>query len=667
MLLQLYLIKFIRQSGLSFLVALIGIGSVSALGFQEPEAPASLPETGLSSQDRETDRKDAYYHFSKGMIHHHDEEFEKAVSEFELALQADPGNPYLMSRFAATLAKAGYITRAVEMRRKAVEIKPRDPDLRYLFSNIYFNYRAQENMRIKAEEQLKKTLEIDPTHNRALMDLGQIYWESGEWEKVIEVFSQLRQLDPTIVRAYLAEAQALENLGKVSEAADVLIAGLQYGRGIPDYMILLGNYLEQLERNQRAVEVYLEGLEKSSEPHATQFKQKLAFLYNRMEEFEKALPFLQELNEKYPQVALVKIELARSLRNTGKHEEALEVLEKAIILAPDNVQANYELSSLLILTGNHLRAIEILEHLVDVDQAEGGEFREHFLTRLGLLYRDEGLYEKSIEAFQKVLAENQDDIDSWLRLLTTYREAEMNGKADELSIQLLEEYPDDPFVIIGRGQTLVARGRVDEGIRFLKSEARSCGDQEARDTIYMVLGQMLIDEGRFEEAHRVMDEALALNAESQRLKFLKASVYERDGRIKEAEKLFKELLKDSPEDASVMNYLGYMLVENDLKFEEAGELLEKAVRLEPYNGAYLDSLGWLYFKLGHYDKAERHLLKASRIQKNDPVILEHLGDLYAKTGDVEAAGEYYRRSIGLAETKEASERVQQKLLEILQR
>ncbi len=615
----------------------------------------------------EINTREAYYHYSLAMVHHFNGEFEKAISEFELALKADPDNPELMDRFATTLIEGGHITRAVETRQRSVELHPEDGDLTYELSRIYFKYRAQESMRIKAEKELVRTLELDPAHTAALMDLGQIYWETGKWEDVILIFSKLRQLDPGIVRAYLAEAQALEHLGKIPEATDVLIAGMSVGREIPEYLLLLGNYLEQLNRNEQAEEIYLTGLDNSDEPQKTQFKQKLAFLYNNMEEYSKALPLLQDLEASYPEFVPLKVELARALRHTGNLEDAAEFLEKAIIISPDNVQANYELSVLLIIAGEKTRAIEVLEHLLALDTEETRNLKDHFLTRLALLYSDEGDHGKSVKAMEEVVSRNQENTEARLRLLQAYREAGMGREADDLSRKMLKELPDDPYVIIGRGQTLAARGKANDAIRFLKSSVRNIVDPEGRDLIYMVLGQMLVDEKHFEEAHRVSDEGLSLSPDSESLLFLKASVYERQGNFSEAEKIFRQLLAKSPDDTTVMNYLGYMLVENNMKMEEAGDFLEKAVSLDPHNGAYQDSLGWLYFKIGEYEKAENHLLKADRLQKHDPVIQEHLGDLYAKTGNIEAASEYYRQSIRVAESTEESKRVQHKLQEILQK
>ena len=627
---------------------------------------AGLPQVGQENATPVESSEDAYYHYSLGMTLYLDGDYKGAISEFELALEADPDDPHLMSRFAQALSKAGYITRAVEMRQKAVELSPEDPALRYALARVYFDYRAQESMRLKAEAELEKTLELDPAHTGALLDLGQIYWETERWEDVIRVFSKLRQLDPTIVRAYLAEAQSLERLNRLPEAVEVRIARLSVGRRLPDYMILLGSYLEQLERFENAEEIYLDGLQGSSEPQTTQFKQRLAFLYNNMEEFEKALPFLQDLNASYPGVAAVKVELARALRNTGKLEEALEMLDRAIIISPDDVQANYELSVVLAKMGRLHRAIEVIEHLLALDNEEIQEFNLHFRIRLALLYGETGNHIRAVEILKEVVSRDPEDTDIQLRLLQAYRDAGMHDQASRLSEQLLQENPADPYVIIGRGQTLAAQGKVNEGVRFLKEIARSDLDQEERVLIYLVLGQILLKEKRFDEAHRMTDEGLSLKPddEDSSLLFLKASVFEGQGDLAEAERIFRKLLEDSPEDTSVMNYLGYMFVENDLKLEEAGELLEKAVSLEPYNGAFQDSLGWLYYKLGDLDKAEEHLLKANSLEHSDPVILEHLGDLYQKIGDVNAARDYYRSSIDVSESVDDSRRVLKKLREL---
>src|SRR5690606_39000892 len=146
-----------------------------------------------------------------------------------------------------------------------------------------------------------------------------------------------------------------------------------------------------------------------------------------------------------------------------------------------------------------------------------------------------------------------------------------------------------------------------------------------------------------------------------RLRYQLGAILERQERYDEAEHEFKILLEKDPEAANVLNYLGYMLADQGVRLREALQYLIKAVDLDPYNGAYLDSLGWVYFRLDDLEKAELYLQKANRMAGPDPVILEHLGDLYSKLGDRAKAREFYERSVSFAEEESDQKRVTRKL------
>jgi Flp pilus assembly protein TadD len=121
------------------------------------------------------------------------------------------------------------------------------------------------------------------------------------------------------------------------------------------------------------------------------------------------------------------------------------------------------------------------------------------------------------------------------------------------------------------------------------------------------------------------------------------------------------VLDARPDYAEALNYLGYMLAERGVRLSEALDYVKRAVELEPHNGAFLDSLGWVYFKQDNLEKAEVHLREAARLESTDSTILEHLGDLYARKGDVESARRFYQDSIRYSDRDEDSRRVQQKL------
>ena len=104
-------------------------------------------------------------------------------------------------------------------------------------------------------------------------------------------------------------------------------------------------------------------------------------------------------------------------------------------------------------------------------------------------------------------------------------------------------------------------------------------------------------------------------------------------------------LAAEPQSAVTLNYLGYMNADRGVRLEESLNYIKQAVSLEPGNGAYLDSLGWAYFRLGKYDLAEENLNKASQHMGSDPSVQEHLGDLYQKTGRLKLAAAHWERAL----------------------
>jgi Tfp pilus assembly protein PilF len=113
--------------------------------------------------------------------------------------------------------------------------------------------------------------------------------------------------------------------------------------------------------------------------------------------------------------------------------------------------------------------------------------------------------------------------------------------------------------------------------------------------------------------------------------FLLGAIYERQKFFDKAEVEFKKALEVNPKSASVLNYYGYMLGDLGIRLDEAQSLVQRALAEDPNNGAYLDSLGWVYYKQNKLGDAEATLRALEVIP--DPCA--HLGDIYAKSGRLE--------------------------------
>lgn len=132
--------------------------------------------------------------------------------------------------------------------------------------------------------------------------------------------------------------------------------------------------------------------------------------------------------------------------------------------------------------------------------------------------------------------------------------------------------------------------------------------------------------------------------ERTRLLFALGAMYEQAGDIESSVSTFEELLGDAPDHAGAMNYLGYMLCDRGERLQDARNLIEKAVAQDPDNPAYLDSYGWVFYRMGKFSQALPHLKQAAELD-NDPVILDHLGDTYKALNDLEQARQWWKKAL----------------------
>jgi tetratricopeptide (TPR) repeat protein len=154
--------------------------------------------------------------------------------------------------------------------------------------------------------------------------------------------------------------------------------------------------------------------------------------------------------------------------------------------------------------------------------------------------------------------------------------------------------------------------------------------------VLVTLGNLLRNTEKYKEADTIYTQAIATVEKPDRSQW---SVFYYRGiaqeRLKDwpaAEADFRKALELSPDEASVLNYLGYSLIDMNMKFDEAIVMVKKAVEAKPNDGYIVDSLGWAYFKIGDFEEAVTHLERAVDLRAGDPIIAEHLGDAYWRVG-----------------------------------
>jgi predicted Zn-dependent protease len=232
-----------------------------------------------------------------------------------------------------------------------------------------------------------------------------------------------------------------------------------------------------------------------------------------------------------------------------------------------------------------------------------------------------------------------------LLLMDTYREARDLPKALQVGKEALAKYPKDSAVQAREASLLGENGQIDEAVKILRAQLTN---SEADREIYLNIAQVYERSRRYKDAEDAAHMAETLPGaprDNEMVWFLLGAIYERQKFFDRAEEQFKKALAVDPNNATVLNYYGYMLGDLGQRLDEAEDLVTRALKEEPYSGAYLDSLGWVYYKQNKLSDAEATLRKAVDRDSHDPTIHSHLGDVYAKLGRSELAAAEWEKSL----------------------
>jgi tetratricopeptide (TPR) repeat protein len=313
----------------------------------------------------------------------------------------------------------------------------------------------------------------------------------------------------------------------------------------------------------------------------------------------------------------------------------------------------YNLALLNEVQGRSDEAERLLKKLLDeTAKPAGGEYtvrekanRAVFVERLGYLYRNQERFTEAEQYFRQLAdLDSENSGRAVANVIDTLRQARQYQRAREEADAAVKKYPKDTTLKLTRASLLGDLGNVDEAVSALKamlagSEKSETGADNQRE-VWGALAQIYERAHRFPEALEAAAkiESLASTKEQKETAyFLRGSILERAKKNDEAETWFRKALELNPDSPGTLNYLGYMWADKGMHLEEAVKMITRALEMDPQNGAYMDSLGWAYFRLNKMDLAEQYLLKATQRVSRDATIRDHLADVYYKTGRVREA------------------------------
>jgi tetratricopeptide (TPR) repeat protein len=215
---------------------------------------------------------------------------------------------------------------------------------------------------------------------------------------------------------------------------------------------------------------------------------------------------------------------------------------------------------------------------------------------------------------------------------------------------------------LGRADALQAAGRIEAALEVLEALTRDHPDLVGA---HMALGDAMRREERWREAADAYSRAIDLAGDPQPghwpVWFARGIAHERMETWDAFETDMRQAIALSPDQAQVLNYLGYSFIDRGINLDEALPMIERAVALEPESGYIIDSLAWAYFRLGRYDEAVAPMEKASLLEPVDPIVTDHLGDVYWAVGRQREARFQWHRALSFEPTEKDAARIRRKL------
>jgi tetratricopeptide (TPR) repeat protein len=580
----------------------------------------------------------------------------KAIENYKLAIKDDPNTPMLSEELSELYIQTGRLREAQSDAEEALKINPNDVNAHRMLGRIFTRqigdsqeHKIDEAMLKKSIEEYKKITELDPKDTDSWLMLGRLEKVAQNSVEAQNAYKKALEIDPDSEDALTGLAMVYADLGDNTSAAD-LLKRLATKNPTPRSLQALAAAYEQMHEYALAAETLKRTLELNP-PNASELKRFMAVDLRRAKQYQAALKVYQDLVTEEPSDAESYLRMSNIYTELRDFTKAREAEDKARAIEPNNLDVRYNEVTILEQEGKIPEAIDRLKEILDTTakknytKEERGN-RIELLDMLWRLYRLNDQTELAVEAVRQI-GELDHDKDAVVaaEIIDTYRLGKDLPKAQKEAEAALKKWPDDRTLHITHASLLADMGQNDAAAAEMKKLMDGKNDRD----LYFQLAQLVYDRGRkFDDEAKALDSAEKLSVskeEKQDVWFQRGAMYERMKKIDLAEAEFRKILEINPDSAPALNYLGYMLADRNIKLPEALTLITKALDLEPNSGAYLDSLGWVYFRMNRLPEAEENLRQALLRTPRDATVHDHMGDVLLRESKVKEAIAQWQMSL----------------------
>jgi len=446
---------------------------------------------------------------------------------------------------------------------------------------------------------------------------GEFLMNQGNYALAILEFQDAIALDPNASTIHVSIADGYRRIGKGNRAEDHLQIALELEPEEKEAREMLGQlYLTQ--KNYEDAQNIYQALNQSF-PENLDYIYTLADLARIQKDWDLAIDYYIQAYKVNP-MAINGLEqalqIALSISNFSLAEDVCDLL-----LEDDskNIDLLETMRDLTLFNGDYEKSLKIL---TKIEKIKGSD--SNLLIQKSALYEELDQPDLALEVMYLALDQDTQNVDILHRLVTLLIEEEMNQEAILYNQKIIDYHPDDPRGFINNAVMAMSGKNPDEAIQSLMPHS----DKFSQDfTVQYLLGTAFYQIKDFVNSKTHLSLALKIYPQSRNTKHNLALIYDSTGEWIESDKLYIDLIATDTTDAQAYNNYAYSLVERDKDIKFALELAQNAIRLEPRSAAYLDTIGWIYFKMNDYDEALRYIRESLNIDSGNATIQGHLDQI----------------------------------------
>ena len=329
----------------------------------------------------------------------------------------------------------------------------------------------------------------------------------------------------------------------------------------------------------------------------------LAVIYEALKKPQLLLETLEKAHQTLPNNITLSERYTNALLDQQQYQKANDVLTKIYQKDPSNHKILFLLAGVAIQIEQWKEAKKYWQEILEVMPSQ--KSTAHYF--LGLIDARDKKLDSALAHFKQVTHPNY-------RLENAYQEARIYRQ----------------------------QGHIKKSMNRFKALRKKYPDDAVQ--IYLTEIALVRDDNKVEEVFNVLNRAIAEYPDNIDLLYERALYAADHGKISLMETDVKKILSISPENANALNVLGYTLADNNIRLNEAFKYLSKALALDPTSEAILDSMGWLEYRRGNYQKAIKFILPAYQNIK-DAELAAHLGEIYWAKGDKNDANKVWQDAI----------------------